>query len=129
MLASCDASPSQGQSPNIQNSGGSQRKISGVLTLHSEGSSFRQCALREPWNCLLNKETECGFVASPQGEQVVSAAIDKAKAYQGFATFGVVMLGSRVDGVTSGHLDAYDCEFRARTILKVYEVPSVPPAE
>ena len=58
---------------------------------------------------------------------MINAQVTKAGATQGFATFGVVMLGTRVDGVSSGHLSRYDCEFQARSVLQVNEVPSAPP--
>ncbi len=131
ILASCDAAPSTVQSSDGLRPGDNERTISGVLTLYTEGSSFHECSLREPWKCLLSEGPECGFDAKDGADRVIDAAIARANAYQGFARFGVVMVGVRVDGVISGHLNAYDCEFRARSVLKVYEVQGVrpPPAE
>jgi hypothetical protein len=125
-LASCKAAPlaKQARDPSQRSE---ERKITGVLTLYTEGDSFRQCPLREPWNCFKAKGPECGFYATPEARTLINAEITKAGATQGYATFGIVMLGTRVDGVQSGHLAKYSCEFRARSVLHVKEVASAPP--
>jgi len=106
---------------------GEERRIAGVLTLYTEGESFQQCSLKKPWNCFKAKESECGFDATPEARTLINTAITKAGATQGYATFGIVMLGTRVDGVHSGHLNRYSCEFRARSVLQIKEVASAPP--
>lgn len=125
-LASCEAAPlaHQAGDPSRQ---GEERRITGVLTLYTEGQSFRECPLKEPWNCFKAKGPECGFNATPAASTLINTEITKAGATQGFATFGLVMLGTRVDGVNSGHLGAYRCEFRARSVLQINEVPNSPP--
>ena len=128
VLASCDATPSPVPLTSERDPvGNEERKISGVLTLYREGSSFKECPLQQPWNCAINKAPECGLEATPEGDRTIKAAIDKAGAYR-FATFGVVMIGKRIDGITPGHMNGHNCGFHARVILEVNEVPSVPPA-
>lgn len=126
ILVSCEAAPSAYQADNSSRRAAA-RKITGVLTLFTEGQSFQECPLKEPWNCFEAKGPECGFDATPEAYASINAEIAKARAGQRFATFGIVMLGTRVDGIASGHLDAYGCEFRARSVLRIKEVPSVPP--
>jgi hypothetical protein len=125
-LASCEVAPLVKQAREAPQSG-DERRITGVLTLYTEGESFRQCPLREPWNCFKGEGPVCGFDASPEARTLINTEITKAGATQGFATFGIVMLGARVDGVHSGHLSEYPCEFRARSVLHVKEVASWPP--
>ena len=125
-LASCEAAPLVKQAREASQSG-DERRITGVLTLYTEGESFRQCPLREPWNCFEAKGPVCGFDATPEARTLINTEITKAGATQGIATFGIVMLGTRVDGVRSGHLSEYPCEFRARSVLHVKEVASWPP--
>jgi len=130
MLASCYATPSAVRLAAERNPvSNEERTIAGVLTLYTEGSLFKECPLRESWNCLLNRAPECGLETTSEGSRAINLAIEKAGAYQGFATFEVVMIGKRVDGITSGQSARVDCEFQARAILKVDEVPSVPPPE
>ena len=125
-VASCEAAPSAHQAENSSRPA-EARRITGVLTFYTEGESFRECPLKEPWNCVEAQGAECGFDATPEASTMINAQVTKAGATQGFATFGVVMLGTRVDGVSSGHLSRYDCEFQARSVLQVNEVPSAPP--
>ena len=125
MLIGChDGSPTSASSGKVRND---IRQITGVLTLYNEGESFRECSLEEPWNCDAQRKAECGFAATPEGSRLIKAAVEKADASQGFATFGVVMTGVLVPQVSSGHLSRYNCEYRARSVIKVYEVPSAPP--
>jgi len=130
ILASCDAAPTAVEQVGERKARSvGERKITGVLTLYNEGSSFHECALKEPWNCPFNKQPECGFEDMSNGNSLIKETVDKSGANQGYATFGVVMIGERVDGVTSGHLGAYGCEFRVHTALKAFIVPNVPPPE
>lgn len=129
LLGACDESPSTAVSSRLATAKGHDRKITGVLTVYMEGESFRECSLQEPWYCDGEGKPECGFDATPAGDRVINAAIDKAGAREGFATFGVVMIGSRADGFPSGHLSVFDCEYRARAVLEVHDVPALPPAD
>jgi hypothetical protein len=106
---------------------GEGRRITGVLTLYTEGESFRECPLKEPWNCFAARGLECGSGATPAASAKINAVITKVGATQGFATFGIVMLGTRIDGIKAGHQDGYACQYHARSVLKVKEVPSRPP--
>lgn len=125
-LASCKAAPLATQAGD-QSQRSDERKITGVLTLYTEGESFRQCPLREPWNCFKAKGPECGFDATPEARTLINTEITKAGATQKYATFGIVMIGTRLDGVHAGHLSGYSCEFRAHSVLHVKEVASSPP--
>jgi hypothetical protein len=125
-LSSCEAAPTPLQASSSTRAG-EERTITGVLTLYKEGESFRECPLSEPWNCFEAKGPVCGFDATPEARTLINTEITKAGATQGFATLGLVMLGTRVDGVHSGHLAGYSCEFRARSVLHVKEVASRPP--
>lgn len=125
MLSGCHGGAPTSGSPRKANN--DIRQITGVLTFYNEGEAFRECSLQEPWNCYAQRKPECGFAATPEGSRLIKAAVEKAGASQGFATFGVVMTGVLVPRVSSGHLSVYNCEYRARSIMKVYEVPSVPP--
>jgi hypothetical protein len=127
-LGSCKASVPLNDTSDEPALRDGNRKITGVLTLYTEGGSFQECSLREPWNCHLSPGPECAFNAGPDNERAIDTAVENVGAHQGFATFGVVMIGTRVDGTPSGHLGRYNCEFHALTVLKIAQVPSVPPA-
>jgi hypothetical protein len=125
MLIGChDGPPTPASSGKVRNE---TRQITGVLTLYNEGESFRECSLEAPWNCDAQRKPECGFAATPEGYRLIKAAAEEANASQGFATFGVVMIGVLVPQVSSGHLSRYNCEYRARSVTKVYDVSSAPP--
>lgn len=125
-LASCKVAPLARQAGD-QSQRSDEREITGVLTLYTEGESFQQCPLREPWNCFKAKGPECGFDATPEARTLINTEITKSGATQKYATFGIVMIGTRLDGVHAGHLSGYSCEFHARSVLHVKEVASAPP--
>ena len=125
-LASCKVAPLARQAGD-QSQRSDEREITGVLTLYTEGETFRQCPLREPWNCFKAKGPECGFDATPEARTLINTEITKSGATQKYATFGIVMIGTRLDGVHAGHLSGYSCEFHARSVLDVKEVASAPP--
>jgi hypothetical protein len=125
-LASCNAAPSEHQAIDSSQRG-EERRITGVLTLYTEGQSFHECPLKEPWNCFKAKGPDCRFNATSEALAAINAEITKAGATQGFATLAIVMLGIRVDGVNLGHLAEYRCEFRGRSVLQVDKVPDTPP--
>lgn len=78
-LASCGAAPLVKQALEASQSG-DERRITGVLTLYTEGESFRQCPLREPWKCPEAKGPECGFDATPEARSLINREITKAGA-------------------------------------------------
>lgn len=127
MLSACDERSSSRQSPMAAAAGG--RLMVGVLTLGArEGQSFQECPLDEPWNCSRSDAPECNFRSDGRASAVVGAAVAKAGlAGEGFGTFGVRLIGVRVEGAGYGHMSAYRCEVVAHDVRSIAEVPSVPP--
>ena len=101
----------------------------GVLSLGaSEGQSFRECPLKEPWHCFLSKAPECNFVASGKAVEPIEVAVRKAGLeVRGAGTFGAELIGVRINGKNFGHLDAYNCEVTAYQVRSMRQVPSLPP--
>lgn len=129
IVASCGAATTKRDHVALRRTNGVDRQITGVLTLYTEGESFHECLLDKPWNCSFSKEPQCGFSATPDADIAINGAIEEAGASQGFATFGVRMIGKRIYEVTSGHLGGYDCRFYATAALSIEEVESTPPEE
>ena len=101
----------------------------GVLTLGArEGQSFHECQLQEPWNCFRSAEPECNFVAVDKvATRLRSIFAEAGVEHQGFATFGIKFVGTRVSGASFGHMGMYPCEVTAHELRSIEEVPSQPP--